>query len=486
MKKTMGKALGKPTVSACIIVKDEERNIGRCLESLKNWVDEIVIVDTGSKDRTLEIVQQYPVKLIKYEWEDSFAKARNVSLDGATKKWILCIDADETMPEKEGQLLKNILGHPGNQYESYYVKLITMIDGEAVRESVVLRVFRNDKEYRFEGRIHEQIIQTIQKKKGENCAGNTPVALYHYGHDQGEEVEKRKQQRNIDLLLKCEEEEKHCYYYYVLGNEYVRADDVDEAIGCFLQSYHAVDYAKYPYMHYPYLIINLIKMYHLKGYYKSAWELIEEVKPTLEKFKDLYFLECLTYLETQHFSKAKKAYQEYERCTQTTAYSYPDSHFERSYNLPFIQQLLRENALAKGKDCISVVVRDTDAKEAMKTVQCTNEMATKTFVIHEEKDTEWRQLEEVGAEVLEAKTYDKERFIQRILEEVKSSYILLIKAGKMCSAEERRQILQVAAEGNGRLYELMDEGKGNAEPMLFGKLIRLDAASLAEHLTDFV
>ena len=82
-------------ISACIITKDEEKNIDRCLESIKNIVDEIIIVDTGSNDNTVNVAKRYSNKIFHYVWEDDFSKARNFAIEKANGDYILFLDADE-------------------------------------------------------------------------------------------------------------------------------------------------------------------------------------------------------------------------------------------------------------------------------------------------------------------------------------------------------------------------------------------------------
>mgnify|MGYP001386520006 CR=1 FL=1 len=83
------------SISLCMIVKNEEDVLIRCLESVKYIVDEIIIVDTGSTDSTVEIAKKYGARIFYYKWDDSFSSARNYSLEKATKEWILIMDADD-------------------------------------------------------------------------------------------------------------------------------------------------------------------------------------------------------------------------------------------------------------------------------------------------------------------------------------------------------------------------------------------------------
>jgi len=96
-------------ISLCMIVKDEEQFIANCLNSVKNLVDEFIIVDTGSTDNTINIINNLNLKnlkIIKVKWENDFSKARNESLKHATKGWILVLDSDETISKKDHQKIK--------------------------------------------------------------------------------------------------------------------------------------------------------------------------------------------------------------------------------------------------------------------------------------------------------------------------------------------------------------------------------------------
>lgn len=88
----MGSGFG---ISLCMIVKDEEKILEKCLNHIHRYVDEIIIVDTGSKDKTIEIAKKYTEKIYNFKWNDNFSEARNFSLQFATKEWILVQDADE-------------------------------------------------------------------------------------------------------------------------------------------------------------------------------------------------------------------------------------------------------------------------------------------------------------------------------------------------------------------------------------------------------
>src|SRR5438034_11627278 len=107
----------RPLLSLTMIVKNEEENLGRCLASVSGIADELIVVDTGSTDRTVEIARQHGAQVYHFKWCDDFAAARNVSLQHATGRWCLHLDADEWVVEKEpGALRAELMGQPEGRY----------------------------------------------------------------------------------------------------------------------------------------------------------------------------------------------------------------------------------------------------------------------------------------------------------------------------------------------------------------------------------
>ena len=149
-------------LSLCMIVKDEEEMLPRCLAAVAPAVDEIVIVDTGSTDRTIEIARAHNATVIEKPWTGSFSEARNASFDAATGDWIIYLDADEVLVADDVQRLKALTGRTWR--EAFYV-VETSYTGElgdgAAMTNNALRVFRNRPNYRFEGRLHEQIAHNL-------------------------------------------------------------------------------------------------------------------------------------------------------------------------------------------------------------------------------------------------------------------------------------------------------------------------------------
>ncbi len=181
-----------PSISICMIVKDEEELLPTCLESVKDHVDEIIVVDTGSTDRTVEIATKYNAKIYHHEWENSFSKARNYSLKYATCDWILILDADEEIDGNDVSGLKSLLRQ--SDADLIYLQVFDKtMDGEIVSVSNSERLFRNHLGIHYEGIVHN----TLKYKCGTETSS---IKIYHYGYNLDEEKMERKFVRTSTLL----------------------------------------------------------------------------------------------------------------------------------------------------------------------------------------------------------------------------------------------------------------------------------------------
>ena len=146
------------TVSACLIVRDEETFLVGCLSSLAGHVDEIVVVDTGSVDASLDIARRHGVVLLEREWRNDFAWARNEALAAARGEWVLYIDADERLIVPPGEQLTGGLRPP-----DVCAALVRFRPQPRTTPYREYRLFRNDPRVRFTGSMHEFIVPAIER-----------------------------------------------------------------------------------------------------------------------------------------------------------------------------------------------------------------------------------------------------------------------------------------------------------------------------------
>jgi len=217
-------------LSLCMIVRDEEEMLPRSLAGVADAVDEIVVVDTGSRDRTVEIARSFGATVVEREWTGSFADARNASIAAATGDWLLFLDADEVLDPADAPLLRELTGRTWR--EAFYLVETNYTgelgDGTAVTHNA-LRFFRNRREYRFEGRVHEQIAHNLPSGLPERIEP-TQVRVDHYGYLGAVRDAKEKSRRNIELLRsQLAEAAPNPFFHFNLGSELAAAGDADGA-----------------------------------------------------------------------------------------------------------------------------------------------------------------------------------------------------------------------------------------------------------------
>ena len=191
-------------ISVCYIVKNEEKNLPLSLASLTNQVDEVVVVDTGSTDKTMEIAKNYGAKVFESPWNNDFSTPRNMALDNATGDWIIFLDADEYFTEATRANLRTVIeqGDKHNK-EGLLVNLVNIdIDrnNKILDTTFILRIFRRALNCRYVGRIHEE----LRKPNGQTISDISIIPtnlleLYHTGYSAGINADKAR--RNLKMLL---------------------------------------------------------------------------------------------------------------------------------------------------------------------------------------------------------------------------------------------------------------------------------------------
>ena len=213
-------------ISACAIVRDEEANMPDWLACMKALADEVIVVDTGSRDRTVEIAREAGARIEHFPWQDDFAAAKNYALDCCNGEWVAMLDADEYfLPEDIPKVRELVRSHHGDSSVLGFLFQRINIDkdnyGSYINSGPQIRVFRRLPELRYHGRIHENL---VYEGKGNRQMVFFPGAnLYHTGYSAS--LNRDKLLRNLALLEKDEAEGmgdgKEFYFadcHYGLGN----------------------------------------------------------------------------------------------------------------------------------------------------------------------------------------------------------------------------------------------------------------------------
>lgn len=288
-----------PRISLCMIVKNEEAHLAKCLGSVANYVDEIIIVDTGSTDRSKQIAMGYTNKVFDYTWGDDFAKARNYAVSKATNEYILSLDADEIMEDFNKASLQDLIQqNPDKVGRILLINEFTR-NREKHRSTVRLgRVF-SKRLFQYEGAIHEQLAPL---KGGITEYYNVPVRVLHLGYEGDVQVRKKKTERNISLLLAAlEKKPQDPYLLYQLGKSYFMEEDYQGACRYFEEVLSIdvdpeLEYVQDLVESYGYSLIN-------SEQYEKALQLLN-VYEEFSKTADFIFLIALILMNNGHFQEA--------------------------------------------------------------------------------------------------------------------------------------------------------------------------------------
>jgi glycosyltransferase involved in cell wall biosynthesis len=213
-----------------MIVRDEEPRIESCLRSIAPYVDEMVVVDTGSTDRTREIARECGARVFLFPWMESFAEARNQSIEQARGEWIFWMDADDLISPECGAGLRRLVRERPGRDAAFLVQVRIPPGPGEYSPSVVdhVKLFPNRPDLRFEHRIHEQVLPAIRRAGLEVLPSELFVT--HENYDRSEEGQARKRVRDFRLLeLDLKDHPDHPFVLYNLGMTYLYATREYEA-----------------------------------------------------------------------------------------------------------------------------------------------------------------------------------------------------------------------------------------------------------------
>lgn len=203
-----------------MIVKNEEEWLSQCLESVKDLVSEIIVVDTGSTDKTKEIAKTFGAKVFDFVWTDDFAAARNFSISKATGSWILWLDADEKVAKKDHDYIRKIVQeeqfplivleqrHYTNDTTNPQFRPIDERYKEEAKEftgyypTLMTRLFKNGLGLQFEGVVHETLDKSMQQLGLKFL--RTDIPIHHYQHAKSIESAREKKKKYEQLLVEKE------------------------------------------------------------------------------------------------------------------------------------------------------------------------------------------------------------------------------------------------------------------------------------------
>lgn len=297
----------KDSVSLCMIVKDEEDSVLAAIESVRDLIDELIVVDTGSKDKTPLVALEAGAKIFTFNWTMNFSAARNFALQQASSTWVLVLDADEVLEPINSETFITLLSD--KQVEGYYFRIKSVLDSMA-NESCdqVVRLFRNRQDYQFEGAIHEQIAPSILKANNGCGLASVPFTILHYGYQKDRLEIKEKFNRNSQIIIQeLQLTPNNPFLLYCLGLEYYQQNSILKGLN--------------------YLTDSLTLLTGNEGYFEDVLlnvalgylrlektsELIDFTNKVLNMFPnqaDFLYLRGLAYLQNKNFLQAATDFEQ--------------------------------------------------------------------------------------------------------------------------------------------------------------------------------
>ena len=410
------------TLSVCFIAKNEEHNLVRCINSIKNIADEIVMVDTGSTDNTINLAKKLGVSVYDTKWNNNFSEAKNFALEKCTKDWVLVIDADEALREGDDIKLKNFI--QDEECEAIYLNLVNIIGSESINETPSLRIFRNRKDYRFKNRLHEQIFPSISAIAKTSAFLSTDITLYHYGYDHNVVDMNKKIERNINILNIYTEDEKDGLYYFSLGSEYLKINDFANAKKAFIM---ALSFPDDDGGYKIYLSVSLPKTCLSLNEYITAINYLDRDIENYTDFRDIYFVKAACYFELGKYTESFINLNLY-KMLPLKPHKYPSLNFEQSNDINTLFSAIISNKVPHEINLLAVVIHANSTNSSLENaIKNTNEISSYTFVTSEDSNyTLDNNIIELGASFLSYN--DTTSIVNFIQETTPTKWILFINA----------------------------------------------------------
>lgn len=326
-------------ITVCMIAKNEDIHIEECLKRLRPCKFEIVVVDTGSVDRTVETAKKYTNKVYHFDWCNDFSAARNYSVSQASNDWVLIIDCDEYLENINLADIENTLKDNFSCAGMIVRNNPYIIQG--VRSIMTERIARlfNRKYCHYEGSVHEKVM-TLDGREPESF--QLPLTFYHEGYV-AESEKRMRATRNLEMLLHdLELKGPDPYIYYQLGQNYLSLNDMEKAIhyyksGLGLDTNPHTDFVQSMMETYGYCLIELAK-YDIAMSLKEKYDLFANRA-------DFVYLMGMIYMKK---SMWEQAIAEFKKATTMSEFSRKGVNSYRAYyNIGYIYETLGEKEKAK-------------------------------------------------------------------------------------------------------------------------------------------
>lgn len=268
-----------------MIAKDEEANIGRALTSVASVADEMIVVDTGSRDRTASIAKEIGARVVKHEWRNDFSEARNFATGLAANDWVLHLDADEELDDADPARMADLLSSP--RVDAYWCQLVNQTRRSSSAGAVgsrSIRLFRPAK-YEYSGIIHEQ---AVPKQQGAANQQWSDLTILHWGYADPSKSEERAK-RNMTLLKRILADDPSNYMFrFYLGVELMNSRNYNDAIEEFRQAESLLP--RDAHEHRALFLLNLCESLGRGGRVEEGLEYGERAAKIFPDYRDIIYI----------------------------------------------------------------------------------------------------------------------------------------------------------------------------------------------------
>ncbi|MCR8844811.1 glycosyltransferase [Paenibacillus sp. SC116] len=282
------------TVSLCMIVKNEEQYLERCLKSVEGIVDEIIIVDTGSTDQTKYIASKYTNRIYDFDWNENFSEARNFAIQHATSNYILQLDADEVLVDDNNDI------RSGLDKDFYQIRIRNKLASGNFMVHQFIRLFRNIPEYKYEGALHEQ----IKVNPDEETWALLSCMIDHDGYQDEVVASKGKIQRNRTIIMNEIEKDPSAFNYHNLGSQYMMEENYTNALEAFKKSYSLgsnYTFSKKVVLEIMFCLMELNRV-------EEAIQIGEDIVQIYSESSTLHYVLGMAYMHVGYFKDAERCF----------------------------------------------------------------------------------------------------------------------------------------------------------------------------------
>lgn len=281
-------------VTVCMIVFNEEKYIAKSISSVKPYVNEVIVVDHFSTDNTLKIAKDMGARVISREWDSNFSEARNYCIGFAENPFILIMDADEEMVSSKAQLEQTCNYLWNHQDTAARIEIQSVTSQNTISTSWITRLFPNNPNFKYHGRIHEQLLFSEKEPK----FVNSTIKFNHFGYLPNQINDKNKIKRNLELLLiECNESPNNAYLLFQIGRSYEMMQDWHHAINYYklaMENIH--DQPHY----FSSLLYHMATTFMKSEKWNDFFEIIQLALNIYPDYTDLYYIYGCGIIESRN------------------------------------------------------------------------------------------------------------------------------------------------------------------------------------------